>query len=934
MPKFVSESVSEVAAPAAKQEKKQESKQEGKQKGEEERKQAEGRQPERKQPLPESPAKPSSPKPAPQPAAKQAGQPTPQRPTQPITQPTAAQERSSAKPVAERQSRPPMSSHQVAKPPEAAQKYQPYGPPQGTRQLPTTTRPLREGTLARPYPPRGGGGGPSRPPREGQRRGPPFDQAQRPGGSSRPPFRPSGPNGDRGGPRSYESRPYESRSPGSRPPGSRSYDSRPPGPRGPGGPPGARSFGPPRPGSGRPPVRPGGPAGRFAGSAPKEGTPRRAGETKVKVGEDRAKQKLREVQAPKALRRQDGRDDVRARHGYVEDKEEGAWRARKRKAFREHVVQEVQRPSKIKVRLPISIKDLAQEMKLKASELIGKLFIQGMILTLNSELDDATTVQVLGTEFGCDVVIDTAEEDRVAISHQSVKQEIQADESSELSLRPPVVAFMGHVDHGKTSLIDAIRKSNRAAKEVGAITQHIGAFSCQTEHGNITILDTPGHEAFSLMRERGAGVTDIVVLVIAGDEGIQEQTLEAMRQAREAQSTIVVAITKSDKPAFNAENVYRQLAEHELLPEVWGGQTVAVHCSAVTGEGVTTLLEMLALQAEVLELKASPAKRARGTVIESEMQQGLGATATVLVQNGTLKEGDSLVCGAEWARVKSMRDENGKKVLSTGPGVCVRIVGLSGLPEAGDEFIVVKNEKEAKEIAEVRREGKRRQVFQTKKRASMESFKEGAVAAPKKEFALILRADVQGSLEALAKALEKIQSNKVSLNIIAKEVGQISESDIQLAATSGAAILGFHTSVEAHAETMIKALGVKIYLSEIIYHAVDEVRLRMLDLLEKLPKEEERGKAEVRVTFKASQLGVIAGCQVIEGSIVRNMHIRVRRGSEVVWTGAIASLKRVKDDVREVQKGVECGILLQGYNDVQVGDILEAFEIVYIAQEL
>jgi translation initiation factor IF-2 len=649
------------------------------------------------------------------------------------------------------------------------------------------------------------------------------------------------------------------------------------------------------------------------------------------------KAKTREQVVPKPTKRVEEKTfDARARHGFVSgDEDEGSvWRSRKRsKQSHMQAAQEIVRPSKIKVRLPISIKDLAVEMKLKASELISKLFIQGMVVTLNHMLDDATMVELLGHEFGCEVAIDTAEEERIRISDKSVREEISTQDSDSLELRPPIVAFMGHVDHGKTSLIDAIRKSNRAAKEVGAITQHIGAFKCETPQGALVILDTPGHEAFTLMRERGAEVTDIVVLVVAGDEGMQEQTLEALKQAQNARATIVVAITKCDKPNFDADLVYRQLAEKELLPEEWGGQTVVVKCSAVTGAGVSELLEMLALQAEVLELKANPEQRARGTVIESEMQQGLGAVATVLVQNGTLKVGDALVFGEKWARVKTMRDENGKELKEAPPSTPVRITGLSGLPQAGEEFIVVKNEKEAREIAEVRQEGKRETSFQ-KKRTSVESFMETAKQQPKKVFTIILRADVQGSLEALAKALEKIKSEKVELNILSQAVGQVSESDVQLAATSKACIIGFHTVVEAHADSLIKELGVKVLLHNIIYHVVDEVKSEMRNLLDKLPVEAEKGKAEVKAIFKASQLGVIAGCQVAEGSITRNCHIRLKRGKDIVWKGGIQSLKRVKEDVREVQKGIECGILLAGYNDAQVGDILEAYEINYIAQEL
>lgn len=776
-------------------------------------------------------------------------------------------------------------------------------------------------------------------PQYGQGSRPPY-QGDRPP-SSRPPYQGDRPGGFRP---PYQQGPRPPYQPGQRPPyqqGQRppyQQGQRPPYQQG-----GAYQ---PRREGGAPPPR------GFSGPRPMIPPPIKEGEFR-KVPDDEQKRtrhdfgeaaskfqkgKLKDSTAPKVPRKEDERSyDVRTRHGFVSVDEEagGAWRSRRRpKMMHSQAMQEIVRPTKIKIRLPISIKDLALEMKLKASELVSKLFIQGMVVTLNDVLDDAVAVALLGHEFGCEVTIDTAEAERIRISDKNVREEISAENPDDLAIRPPVVAFMGHVDHGKTSLVDAIRKSNRAAKEVGAITQHIGAFTAVTPQGTITILDTPGHEAFTLMRERGATITDIVVLVVAGDEGIQEQTKEAIKQARNAGATIVVALTKCDKPNFDAETVYRQLADQELLPEIWGGQTVTVNCSAVTGQGVQELLEMLALQSEVLELRANPKKRARGTVIESQMQQGLGSVATVLIQNGTLHVGDSLVFGEEFARIKSMRNENGAELKEASPSTPVLITGLSGLPEAGEEFIVVKNEKEAKEIAEVRREGKRQSGFQLKKRATMESLMETAAHIQKKSLTLILRADVQGSLEALVKALEKTKSDKVEINIISQGVGQISESDVQLGFVSNATIIGFHTSVEAHAESIIKEMGVKISLQNIIYHVVDYVKVLMKGLLDKLPEEVEKGKAEVKEVFKSSHLGVIAGCQVIEGTITRNSQIRVKRNDELVWKGSMSSLKRVKEDVKEVQKGIECGILLAGFSDTRVGDILEAYDIIYVDQEL
>jgi len=572
-------------------------------------------------------------------------------------------------------------------------------------------------------------------------------------------------------------------------------------------------------------------------------------------------------------------------------------------------------------------------MKLKASELITKLFLQGMTLTLNDALDDDTTIGLLGHEFGCEIAVDTSEDERIRITDQTVKEEIAAANPENLQPRSPVVAFMGHVDHGKTSLIDKIRKSNVAAGEAGAITQHIGAFQCQTDVGNITILDTPGHEAFTSMRARGAEVTDVVILVIAGDEGVRPQTEEAIQHAKAAGVTILVAINKCDKPEFNAENIYRQLSDLELLPESWGGGTITVNCSAVTGEGIPQLLEMIALQTEILELKGDPTTRARGTVIESEMHKGLGVMATVLIQNGTLRRGDSLVFTDLWGRVKTMQDEFGKNYKEAGPGAPIAITGLSGLPQAGSTFIVVENEKEAAAIAEARAAvGKQALLLKRKKRMA-EALLEGP-AKEKKTLRLILRADVQGSLEALKNSLEKIESDKADVDVIFSGVGAISESDVELAVASNAVILGFHTQVESHAEPYIKRHQVQIRLHDIIYHAIDEVKEIMTGRLEKIAEEKETGAAVVRVIFKASAFGVIAGCFINDGIISRNHKVRLIRDGEQIWMGSIASIRREKEDVKEVRAGLECGILLDGFNKIEEGDILQAFEIIYLTQKL
>ncbi|MCB1114664.1 MAG: translation initiation factor IF-2 [Chlamydiia bacterium] len=626
--------------------------------------------------------------------------------------------------------------------------------------------------------------------------------------------------------------------------------------------------------------------------------------------------------------------DSRDSRGLRGSDDDSRWRRKKQKSSRQEAEDTTIRPTELTIRLPITIKELAQEMKLKASELLQKLFMQGVITTLNDEMDDAETVQLLGMEFGCTIHVDTSEEERIQITGKTIEEEIrEADEANRVT-RAPVVAFMGHVDHGKTSLIDYIRKTNVQSGEAGAITQHIGAFMCHTAVGEIAILDTPGHEAFSAMRERGANVTDIIVLVIAGDEGIRQQTIEAINHAKAGNVNIVVAINKCDKPNFNAENVYRQLSEQELLPEAWGGEIITVNCSAETGEGISNLLDMLALQAEVLELKAVPEMRARGTVIESELHKGLGSKATILVQNGTLKKGDALVFEEFWGKVKTMHDETGKEVEKAGPSHPVEITGLSGLPDAGQEFIVVASEKEAKEISQKRSLGIKQNALKIKKSFTMEHMLESSKAAGKKTLNVVLRADVQGSLEALKTALGKIKSEKAELNVVHMGVGEISESDVQLAAASKAVIVGFHTAIESHAETLVKEMKVEVVLHDIIYHAVDDVKRMMKELLDKIPQENEQGKALVKAVFKSSHLGMIAGCQVTEGVINRNHLTRVVRAGEVIFKGTIASLKKVKEDVREVAKGIECGILLNGFNDPQPDDIIEAYDITYLTQEL
>lgn len=780
--------------------------------------------------------------------------------------------------------------------------------------------------LAGQQPPR-----PSFQPRQHQGPRPPYQPRSgdhRPGGyqsggynsGPRPPYQPRYGQGPRPPyqPRTGEQRPYTPRPP---------YQPRPPGS-------GPRPPYQPRPGFGGPrPYTPRGPGGPRFGTTPipkdfpPTKTPRGDEDIRKKIGFGKDKDKT--SKKPEIEKSFDSRD----KQGLRDENDEG-WRPRKGRGFKSRYAEEevAPRPKNLKVRLPITIKDLAAEMKLKASQLISNLFMKGVVLTLNDFIDDETTVQLLGHDFECEITIDTTEAERIKITEKTIKQEIEQSPPEELVLRNPVVAFMGHVDHGKTSLIDAIRKTNVAAGEAGAITQHIGAFKCHTNFGDITILDTPGHEAFSAMRSRGAEVTDIIVLVVAGDEGIKPQSLEAIEQAKNANVLILVAINKADKPNFNSETVYRQLAENNLLPEAWGGQTITVNCSAVTGEGIQTLLEMLALQAEVLELKSNPKSRARGSVIESEMHKGMGAVTTVLVQNGTLRLGDAIVFTEHFGRVKTMQNEHGKNILEAGPSTPVKITGLSGLPEAGSDFIVVKDEAEARHICEERTIQRKHSALQTKRTGI--DLSQHVQKQEKKILPLILRADVQGSLEALKHSLEKIASNKVEINIVDADVGEISESDIERAAASKATIIGFHTAIESNAESFIKQLHVKVKQHDIIYHAVDDVKEMMIALLDKIAQENDVGEASVKAVFKSSHLGNIAGCQVTEGSIKRSCHARVVRNKEVIWKGPIASLKKVKEDVREVSKGNECGILLNGFNDYKEGDILQAYDVTYFTPEL
>ena len=462
-------------------------------------------------------------------------------------------------------------------------------------------------------------------------------------------------------------------------------------------------------------------------------------------------------------------------------------------------------PSKITVRLPILLKDLAQAMKKKASELISKLFMQGLPLTINDYLDDETTVQLIGQEFNCEITIDAREEEKSQLAEHSIADEIKNTAPENLSGRPPVVTFMGHVDHGKTTLVDNIRKSNTVASEHGSITQHIGAFTVAINDKKLTILDTPGHEDFTIMRQRGANVTDIVVLVIAGNEGVKEQTIESINSARNDKVPIIVAINKKDKTGFNLDKVYKELTEHKLVPEAWGGDIITATCSALHGEGVEELLEMVLLQAELLDIKAHYETRARGTVLESQLHSGLGALTTILVQNGTLHLSDFIVMDDIFGRIKSIFNEQNANIASVTPGTVAKITGPSGSPAAGSEFIVVKSEKEAKKLATARKSQLLRRKPSTKKiQSGLDTWLAKKQQSLQEVLPIIIRTDVLGSLEALKIALGKIKSEKIRLEIVTEGIGCISESDVELAHASQAVVIGFHTKIESHTEDLAK----------------------------------------------------------------------------------------------------------------------------------
>ncbi len=571
---------------------------------------------------------------------------------------------------------------------------------------------------------------------------------------------------------------------------------------------------------------------------------------------------------------------------------------------------------RIRIDDTIMLADLAKRMGVKANEVIAKLMGLGMMLTVNQTID-FDTAGLIAPEFGFEVEKAAFEETEVI--------KIEVDDPAQLVSRPPVVTIMGHVDHGKTSILDVIRRTKVTELEIGGITQKIGAYHVQLEKGDIVFLDTPGHEAFTAMRARGAHVTDIVVLVVAADDGVMPQTIEAIDHAKAAGVPIVVAVNKIDKDGADPERVKRELAEKGLVPEDWGGDTIFVEVSAKQQVGIDGLLEMILLQAEVLELKANPNKPARGHVIESRMDKGRGAVATVLIREGTLRIGAPVVCGMYFGKVRIMFNDRGEQVKSAGPSIPVEIVGLSGVPMAGDEFVVLADEKNAKQVSQHRMEKQRAQNLSGISRMSLEKLYEQMQEGGMKDLNLIIKADVQGSIEALRDSLIKLSSDEVKINVIHAAVGPIHESDVSLAAVSNAIILGFYVRPSAKVASLAEEANVDIRYYDVIYNAIKDVQDAMLGMMESKYEEQVLGQAEVRQVFMVPHVGAIAGCYVTNGKIVRNMPVRLIREGVVSYDGKIASLKRFKDDAKEVHQNYECGINIENYNDIKVGDIIESY---------
>ena len=566
----------------------------------------------------------------------------------------------------------------------------------------------------------------------------------------------------------------------------------------------------------------------------------------------------------------------------------------------------------------ITVKELCEKLGKPTADVIKNLIFLGVMAGVNQEIDFATAEKL------CEKYEVIAERKEEETELEAFEEDTDVVEEN-LEKRPPIVTIMGHVDHGKTSLLDAIRKAKVTDTEAGGITQHIGAYTVTLNGEKITFLDTPGHEAFTAMRARGAQVTDIVILVDAADDGIMPQTKEAISHCKAANVPMIVAINKIDRPGANVDRVKQELTEHGLVAEDWGGDTICVPVSAKTGENLDSLLEMILLTAEMQELTADPNRKSKGTVIEAKLDKGRGAVASLLIQNGTLHVGDSILVGSTYGRIRAMFDDMGKKIKSAGPSIPVEVLGLSEVPAAGDRFVVVKDEKTARNMAEIRKDKIKTESHQASHRVSLEDLYSQIQEGKVKELSIIVKADVQGSVEAIRQSLEKLSTDDVKVRVIHGAVGAITETDITLAAASNALMIGFNVRPDSNAVAMAEKDGVDIKTYRIIYDAIEDVKSAMIGMLDPEYKEVINGKAEVRMTYKISNVGTIAGCYVTDGKIVRNSEVRVIRDGIVIFESVLASLKRFKDDAKEVNKGYECGLSVERFNDLKEGDIIESF---------
>ncbi|QMT26365.1 translation initiation factor IF-2 [Bacillus velezensis] len=580
-------------------------------------------------------------------------------------------------------------------------------------------------------------------------------------------------------------------------------------------------------------------------------------------------------------------------------------------------------PEKITLSGSLTVGALAEELGKEPSELIKKLMLLGVMATINQELDK-DTIELIASEYGVET------EEVIVLEETELEKYEEADKEEDLQIRPPVVTIMGHVDHGKTTLLDSIRKTKVVEGEAGGITQHIGAYQIEENGKKITFLDTPGHAAFTTMRARGAEVTDITILVVAADDGVMPQTVEAINHAKAAEVPIIVAVNKVDKESANPDRVMQELTEYGLVPEAWGGETIFVPLSALTGKGIDELVEMILLVSEVEELKANPNRQAKGTVIEAELDKGRGSVATLLVQTGTLNVGDPIVVGNTFGRVRAMVNDLGRRVKTAGPSTPVEITGLNDVPQAGDQFLVFKDEKTARSVGEARASKQLEEQRSDKAKLSLDDLFEQIKQGDVKDINLIVKADVQGSAEALTAALQKIEVEGVKVKIIHTGVGAITESDIILASASNAIVIGFNVRPDGNAKSTAEAENVDIRLHRIIYKVIEEIEAAMKGMLDPEYEEKVIGQVEVRQTFKVSKIGTIAGGYVTDGHITRDSGLRLIRDGVVIFEGEVDVLKRFKDDVKEVSQGYECGITIKKYNDIREGDILEA----YVMQEI